>query len=95
VSSENNEVDAQAEVVARPDAVDRLVEDPLARRDLQRRPLVLAAADEDVVDPPEGPVPSPGSRACWCATWNSGPSTSITWSYSSVTIDSGNATRSG
>src|SRR5438876_7258405 len=44
-------------MVARPDAVDGLVEDPLAGGDLERRPAVLAAADEDVVEPPEGPVP--------------------------------------
>jgi hypothetical protein len=49
-------------VVARPDSVDRLVENPLATRDLKRRSFVFAAAHEDVVDPPEGPVPADHDR---------------------------------
>src|SRR5215211_1329311 len=51
-----------AEVVAGPDAVHRLVEDALAAGDLQRRPAVLAAADEHVVEAPERPVPVPDQR---------------------------------
>src|SRR5215207_8839829 len=45
------EVGEDAEVVAGPDAVNRLVQDPLAAGDLQGR-AVGAAADHDVVDPP-------------------------------------------
>src|SRR5207248_774235 len=60
--SGDREVDAETEVVARPNALEGSIEDPFAGRDLQGRPLVLAAADEDVVDSPEGPVTADHDR---------------------------------
>src|SRR5438094_10230711 len=56
-SSGNLEIRVDAEVIARPDAVHGVVEDPLARGDLECRPAVLPAADKNVVDPPKRPVP--------------------------------------
>src|SRR5215211_3473872 len=44
-------------MIAAPGAVDRFVEDALARRDLERRATVLPAADQDVVDPLERLIP--------------------------------------
>src|SRR6266540_4997300 len=70
-SSGNSEVGHDSEMVARPDAIDRFVEDPRAGADLERRSPMLAASHEDVVEPAERPVPSadgPGSD-----TWSTLP----------------------
>ena len=53
----NLEVRGDAKMIARPHTADRFVEDTSARANLKRRSPVRTTPHEDVVDPPERPVP--------------------------------------
>jgi len=53
----DREIGNEAEMVAGPYSVNRLVKDPLAGGDFERGTSMLPAAHEDVIDPSKRPIP--------------------------------------
>src|SRR5262249_47317020 len=74
----------EAEMVARPHAPDRFVEDARAGRDLESGSSVITRAHENIIDPSEGPVPISHERmarregVAWIAGMRALPSISVT-----------------
>ena len=59
------EISNEAEVVTGPHAIDRFIEETRAGGDFESWPSVVATAHEDVVDPPERPVPVSHQGITW------------------------------